>query len=377
MERNQNLFNFIILVIFFLTVNFSYAQVGKKICKNDPKIEKKTDDIFSDFNNDNTPSAGIMVIKSGKIIFQKSYGFADMENKIPAEWKTNYRLASVSKQFTAMCILILKERGKIKLDNTLKDIFPDFPEYGKKITIRNILNHTSGLIDYEDMIPDSQTVQVHDADVLHIMKSVDSTYFIPGTKWKYSNSGYALLTTIIEKITGKRYADFVKENIFKPLKMNETLAFEQGISTVNNRAFGYSEKENKYEKTDQSTTSAVLGDGGIYSSLSDYFKWDQALYTNKLISRKALEEAFTTGKYSDGKPIEPGYGFGWFVSNIGNIRILEHGGSTRGQTHHVIRILQQQLTVIALTNKNNTPKIQERVKSITNLFLKSPLFENK
>jgi CubicO group peptidase (beta-lactamase class C family) len=220
-----------------------------------------------------------MVIKNGEIIFQKGYGLANIELKQPVIETTNFRLASVTKQFTAMSILLLIERGKLKYNTALKEIFPDFPEFGSKINIKHLLQHTSGLIDYEDLIHDSVTIQLKDKDVLELMMKTNSTYFEPGSQHKYSNSGYALLALTVEKISGKPFRDFLYDNIFKPLEMENTIAFENNINEVTNRAYGYTITENGIDLTDQSITSAVLGDGGIYSSLNDLYLWDQSLYT--------------------------------------------------------------------------------------------------
>jgi CubicO group peptidase (beta-lactamase class C family) len=264
--------------------------------------------------------------------------------------------------------MMLKERGKLTYENTLKDIFPDFPEYGKKIKIKYLLNHTSGLIDYEDLIPEGQIEQLKDKDVLVSLKKIDSTYFEPGTKYKYSNSGYALLALIVEKMSGISFAKFLKDNIFKPLGMNNTVAYENGISDVKSRAFGYSRSNSGFIRTDQSLTSAVLGDGGIYTSIMDYYKWDQALYTAKLIKRKTLNDAFTIGLFKDGTPIDPGYGFGWKISKVDGRKCLEHGGSTIGFTNHVMRIPEINLCILLLTNRNNVQNISDYVAKLIKVF---------
>src|SRR5690606_16771362 len=147
---------------------------------------------------------------------QKNYGLANLEEKIPVTPQTNFRLASVTKQFTAASILLLSEGGKLSFDDNLQKIFPELPEYGKKIKLRNLVNHTSGLIDYEDLIPDTVTIQVMDADVLKMMMEQDTTYFEPGSKYQYSNSAYAVLAMVVEKISAISFPEFLKKNIFDP-----------------------------------------------------------------------------------------------------------------------------------------------------------------
>src|SRR4030066_2344127 len=183
---------------------------------------EEVEDLFSDYRAGESPGASVLVAMNGKIVFVKTYGYANLEEKIFVETKTNFRLASVTKQFTAAAVLILVQRELLNLETKLTDIFTDFPAYGNKITIKHLLTHTSGLIDYEDLIPDTATIQVKDAGVLKFMLNQHGTYFEPGTQYKYSNTGYALLAMIIEKISGQKYSQFLKENIFKPLQMNNT-----------------------------------------------------------------------------------------------------------------------------------------------------------
>ena len=291
-----------------------------------------------------------MVIENGEIIFQKGYGLANVEQNLPVTGATNFRLASVTKQFTAMSILMLIDRGQLKLETTLKEIFPNFPDYGKNITIKNLLQHTSGLIDYEDLIPDTATIQVKDQDVLNLIMQTDSTYFQPGSKHQYSNTGYALLALTVEKISGKPFRDFLRDNIFQPLGMDNTIAFEKNINEVKNRAYGYTIKDNIIELTDQSITSAVLGDGGIYSSLNDLYKWDQALYTGKLIDKKYLDESWTRGITNNG--IEFPYGYGWRLEKYHDMEVIYHTGSTRGFRNIIYRMPEKKFTIVIFTNRD-------------------------
>jgi len=260
-----------------------------------PGIERKIDRLFKSYKNKNVPGASLLVIKDGAPIISQCSGAANIEQRILVQSNTNFRLASFTKQFTAMCIAKLEEQGKLNYNQTLNKIFPDFPAYGENITINHLIHHTSGLIDYESLIPDTATVQILDGDILKMMMDLDSTYFPPGTKYKYSNSAYAVLARIIEKVSGISFAQYLKENIFDPLEMKNTVAYEQGISEVKQRAFGYAVDNDEFIFKDQSLTSAVLGDGGIYSSVDDLFKWDQALYTDKLVSSETKQKIFTSG----------------------------------------------------------------------------------
>ena len=313
-------------------------------------LTPKVDALFQDFSQPGAPGASVMVIQGGKIVLAKGYGLANPEKRIPCATNTNFRLASVTKQFTAMAVLILAERKRLSFDERLTDFFPEFPAYGQQITLRHLLTHTSGLIDYEDVIPKGTVIPVLDREVLGMLMQQTKTYFPPGTKYRYSNSAYALLALIVEARSGNTFARFLRENIFRPLKMSHTLAYEQGLSVVPNRAYGYSPDASRFKRTDQSLTSSVLGDGGIYSSVADLYQWDQALYTDKLVSRKMLKLAFTPGP-ATGHP-DTGYGFGWFIGQYRGLREIWHSGNSLGFTSRIARFPEKKFTVIILTNRN-------------------------
>jgi CubicO group peptidase (beta-lactamase class C family) len=306
--------------------------------------------LFHEFDRADGPGASVAIVRDGKVLFSRGYGLANLEEKVPCRTNTDFRLASVTKQFTAMSILILADRKKLSLDERLTDFFPEFPAYGRSIKIRHLLSHTSGLADYEDLIPKGTEIPVLDRDVLRILMKRDKTDFPPGSMYRYSNSAYSLLALIAEARSGQTFSRFLKENIFDPLKMNHTLAYEQGFSVISNRAYGYSPKGNTFERTDQSLTSSVLGDGGIYSSVSDLVKWDQALYTTKLVSRKTLNLAFTPASQTD----EPGvaYGFGWMLGEYRGTKEIWHSGNSRGFTTRIARYPEKHFAVIILTNRN-------------------------
>ena len=323
------------------------------------------DALFKDYNQPGVPGASVIVIREGKVLYKKAYGFADLEAHTPATTKTNYRLASVTKQFTAMCVMMLQERGKLLLDNKITRFFPDYPDYGKDITIRQLLTHTSGLRDYGELVPAGQTTQLKDRDVLDMLKRQTSTYFTPGMEYRYSNTGYSHLAMIVEKASGMSFAAFLKKNIFGPLKMHDTVAFEEGISTIRNRAYGYSGKGGGFERTDQSATSAVLGDGGIYTSVEDMFLWDQALYTTRLVSADMLRQAWSPSILASGK--QTSYGFGWELGEWHGMKTVRHGGGTIGFRTYILRILDKQFTVIVLANRSEA-KVEELARAVAEVY---------
>lgn len=320
----------------------------------------KIDKIFKSFQQHSAPGAAIMVIKDRQVDLQKTVGLASIESGEEITPATNFRLASVTKQFTAMAILMLIEENALDYETTLQTVFPEFPAYGANITIQQVLQHTSGLVSYESLIPDTATVQVKDRDVLAMMLTQDSTYHPPGSKYRYSNSGYAVLAMIVEKISGETFPEFLKKRIFGPLQMSGTIAYEAGISEVTNRAYGHTVSPDSMKVDDQSITSAVLGDGGVYSSLNDLFKWDQALYSDKLVSSETLQKAFT--------PHMENYGFGWRIDEYRGQRRLHHTGSTRGFRNVFMRFPEKQLSILILTNRNGE-SVAPLAEEIVDLYL--------
>jgi CubicO group peptidase (beta-lactamase class C family) len=327
--------------------------------------EKSGDLLFEQFSG-NVPGASVLVRKNGKAMFAKACGLASLERKTPCSTNTNFRLASVTKSFTAMSVLILAEQGKISLDDPIAKFFPEFPGYGKEITVWHLLTHTSGLPDYEDFIPPGTMIPLSDCDVLWILRQREKGAFSPGAQFHYSNSGYALLALLVEEASGEIFPAFLRRHIFEPLEMNNTVAHVAGISSVSNRAYGYSSTKNNFQFSDQSITSAVLGDGGIYSSVVDLAKWDAGLDTEKLVSRKMLEQAFSahSPKSDFGGS---GYGFGWYIGNWRGAKRIWHYGSTCGFSTHIDRFPEKKLTVIILTNRGGA-NVSELAQGMIDLF---------
>lgn len=330
-------------------------------------MQSQVDQLMSRYDGTG-PGASLLVVRDGKALVRRSYDLANVEEKTPATPQTNYRLASVTKQFTAACILLLAEDGRLSLDDSLRQWLPSLPEAATTMTLRQVLSHTSGLIDYEDVIPSEMTGQLHDADVLTILETQNRTYFAPGTGYRYSNSGYALLALIVGKASGKDFATFLKRRVFTPLGMTSTVAHEEGISTVSHRAFGYSEEQGQWTRTDQSQTSAVLGDGGIYSSIDDLAKWDAALYDDRLLTARSRALAFTPLTDTDDPTVR--YGMGWRITEeeIGG-RTLWHSGESIGFRNVIVRYPEQRFTIVLLTNRND-PEPYQTARAIANVFLK-------
>jgi CubicO group peptidase (beta-lactamase class C family) len=275
-----------------------------------------------------SPGASVVAADYGQIVFQHAYGLADVDNKAPCTPATNFRIASCSKQFTAACIMLLVDRGKVKLDDTLDKFFPGFPAWGRKITVRHLLSHTSGLPDYENLIPDGAKLQLDDLDVLQLLMDAKEPQFAPGEKWQYSNSGYTLLGLIVEVASGQPFHEFMAKEIFQPLGMTGSVMYVRGLNDIQRRAFGHEKKDGKWVRSDQSLTSAVRGDGGVYTSLEDYIKWLAALDRRQLFSADADHDIFEPHVETDRAGAH--YGYGWFIDSYRDEKRIYHNGETHG-----------------------------------------------
>ena len=342
------------------------------------KVPKQNyDAYFGQLTSDKSPGLAVLVRKEGQTVFERGYGVRELRTHSKIDSRTNFRLASFTKQFTAAAIMLLVHDKKLSYDKTLAQIFPDFSGYGKEITVRNLLNHTSGLPDYEDLMDALEKAngpswrpehQIQDDEVLSLLKKETKGKFAPGTSWSYSNSGYVVLGLIVAKVSGKSYADFLHQRIFAPLKMNRTIVFQKGKNEVSERAFGHFKKGEIFEETDQSSTSATLGDGGIYSNLEDLAKWDDAIRNHTLLFADEMLPALTPVVLSNGSephwPLDPGddnlhpgkpvsYGFGWFLDPFEHHTRMWHTGSTQGFRTVIERFTDDNLTIIILCNRTD------------------------
>lgn len=308
-----------------------------------PTVHPDPETLFTDYTGEAMPGAAVVVIKDGEVVFKGMYGLAELETGTPVTDSTNFRLASITKQFTALAVMKLIDVELIELKTPIRDYFPELPAFANPITVEHLLRHTSGLMDYESLMADSATVQVHDEDVLTLLTASPSLNFAPGTSYAYSNSGYALLALLVDRVTGTSFPQFLSDQIFRPLEMDGTLAFVEGGPSVRNRAFGYTVIDSVATPSDQSLWSAVLGDGGIYSSITDLMKWDKALDSGAFVSPELWALAYTPGLEN--------YGFGWRIEEVdGHVR-YSHTGGTSGFRNVIQRFPEEHLTIIILTNR--------------------------
>jgi CubicO group peptidase (beta-lactamase class C family) len=329
------------------------------------------DAIFAPLANAKTPGAAVLVRQNGHTIYQRCYGIRDLRTLSRIDAQTDFRLASFTKQFSAMAIMLLVHDGKLRYDQRLTDIFPDFPAYGQAITVRHLLTHTSGLPDYEDLMqpgPWTAAHQIQDDEVLGLLKRQTAGKFAPGANWAYSNSGYVVLGLIVAKVSGQPFGRFLADRIFRSLHMTHTLVYVNGTNTVPNRAYGHTKEGDHFIETDQSSTSATLGDGGIYSNLEDLAQWDRALESHALLSDAEMRPALSPVTLNNGSQprwpmtpdddnLHPGqpvaYGFGWFLDPIEGRPRMWHTGSTMGFRTVIERFTRDKLTIVVLCNRTD------------------------
>jgi CubicO group peptidase (beta-lactamase class C family) len=344
------------------------------------KPRQLADALLAGLGSAREPGAGVLVLRDGKVVYLGTRGVAELQGLRPIDGRTSFRLASVTKQFTAAAVMLLVRDGKLRYEDSLTDLFPDFPEYGRAITVRHLLNHTSGLPDYESLmaavdpsLPVDQ-VQIDDAGVLELLKGQKAGWFKPGALWRYSNSGYVVLGLIVVKASGRSFPTFLRERVFTPLRMSNTVAFVRGRTTVPDRAFGYTKEDGHWGFTDQSPTSATLGDGGVYSSLYDLSLWDEALRSHRLLSEEEMRPALTPVRVPGRGPIGPDgrpadYGFGWFLNGWEGHPRMWHYGETAGFRTAIQRFTADGLTVIVLANRSDVEATDLALK-VAGFFLK-------
>ncbi len=363
---------FFVCLILYFAVSPTWGQLDEQTIQNFDwnKDSAFIDQLFERYDGI-CPGASFLVIKDGTVVAKKAYGYADLKNRVKTTLHSNFRLASASKQFTAMAILQLVHQKKLRLDQAITSIFEDFPEYGANITVQHLLRHRSGLVDYMNLLDQNRSTQILDAEVLTMMKAQDSTLFKPGSKCLYSNSAYAILAMIIEKISGQSFAEYMKKELFEPLGMMQTSVYEQA-QAIENRAFGYTKVGHAFRMTDQSTSSAVQGDGGIYTSVLDYQKWAEALFSNQLVPLTFFEQSLVP--YNDPPDYRyQAYGSGWRCDYLNGLLCTHHSGHTKGFTNYTLRIPALKISVVVLSNRNNEDAVIYIGNMLAALFSESRL----
>lgn len=337
----------------------------------------RLDGLFSPLVPERSPGMAVLVIAGRTVLFKKGYGLRDVNKHEPITATTNFRLASFTKQFTAAATLLLVQDGKLKLDQSLHSVFSDLPAYTERVTIRQLLNHTAGLPDYEDLMEAAEKNghsswtkerQIQDEEVLQLLRGQTKPAFEAGTRWSYSNSAYVVLGLIVAKVSGMPFGDFLEQRLFEPLGMKQTLVYQTGKNQVRERAFGYKLLAGEFVDSDQSSTSATLGDGGIYSNLEDLSRWAHALSEGKVLKSEWQREAWTACRLADGAEphwpakagednLHPGkpvaYGYGWFLDPYKSNRRMWHSGTTSGFRTVIQRYPDKGITIVILCNRTD------------------------
>jgi CubicO group peptidase (beta-lactamase class C family) len=315
-------------------------------------IATKFDSLFTELSKKKGFNGNVLVGIHGSAIYKNSFGYSNMKTKEPLNVKSVFQIASISKQFTAVAIMMLKERGLLDYGDTIQKYIPDFPY--KNITIRQLLSHRSGLPNYmyfSGKYWKTKRTNLTNEQLLDIMKRYKPRPdFLPDARYKYSNTGYAMLAIIISRITGIPYDEFMEKNIFSPIAMTSTFVYNpKNTKTIEYETNGYTKRK---RRTYPDFLDGVTGDKGIYSTVEDLFLWDQALYSEKLVKQSTLEEAFTPMSYDFKR--DNNYGFGWRITTLEDgSKVVYHAGWWRGYSSLFIRRLEDQTTIIILCNKVN------------------------
>jgi len=304
--------------------------------------------VQAEMEKQHIPGLSLLVSRDGKPIRAQGYGLANVELQVPVNPETVFQSGSVGKQFTATAVMMLAEENKIGLEDPLTKFFPDAPARWKQVTVRQLLSHTAGFTDYPKNF--NFRKDYTEDEVLRIVERIPLAY-PPGTKWSYSNLGYATLGILIHKVTGKFYGDVLQERIFKPLDMSTTRIISEA-DIIPDRAAGY--RLVKGELKNQEWVAPMINttaDGSLYFSINDLAKWDAALYTDKLLKRSSLQQMWTVAKLKNGQPNSGHYGFGWSIQEKKDHKVIGHGGSWQGFKTHISRYVDDKLTVVVLINQ--------------------------
>jgi CubicO group peptidase (beta-lactamase class C family) len=292
------------------------------------KLGDKIDAVFADMDKPQHPGAALLVIDHGERLYSECYGFADLETQRPITADSAFYLASISKQFTAMAIIMLAEQGNLSSEDRLAAYFPRFPSWGAEITLRHLLHHTSGLPAYFRLLTPSESIGITNEGVLERVMDATGPDFPVGTQYAYTDTAYTLLATIVAIVSGGSFAEFLKANVFDPLGMQHTVVYDASRPARHKLVQGYLRENDQFERWHYPLLT--VGDGGLFATLDDLLLWDQALNTERLVPKAALERAFTSGTTNDGKPID--YGFGWYTNVFPGWRHVAHGAASAPTT---------------------------------------------
>ena len=315
---------------------------------------QQVDEIFAAYNRPGSPGCSLGVIRNGTFLYRKSYGDASLELGVPLSPESVFYVGSISKQFTATSVVLAAEQGSLSLDDDVRKYIPELPDYGHKITLREMLNQTSGFRDFFSLIYFSG----HDAadfnspaELLKLIARQRRLNNLPGDEWVYSNTNYFLLGIVLERATKKTLAEFAAENVFRPLEMTHTLFYDDASVVVPGRAPAYYPGKNGNFQVGWSTTYRLVGGGGLMTTVDDLLKWDENFYSNRLGKGTLLSELQKPGVLNDG--MHDAYGMGLILGNYRGLPIVEHDGSLFGYRADILRFPEQKFSVVCLCNVSN------------------------
>jgi D-alanyl-D-alanine carboxypeptidase len=332
---------------------------------------KNVDSLFRSVYTDDLPGASVAIVDCGKVIFKKSYGAREINSKEKISSSTNFNIASLTKQFTAIAILQLAEKNKLSLSDKLSIFFPEMnAKLADAITVKQLLTHTSGVPDHYDYTDTKNIHHIHDSDVFNAIKNADFTYFIPGTKFRYSNTAFCLLALIIKKTSGLSYSEYLQKNIFSCAGMKHSTVWNEH-AFIFKPAIGYEwkavQKQFKKSQAEENIFFSTEGDGGIYTSVNDYLKWFKALQSDKIFSKKITDEARSI-QFAIDENKKLGYGFGWFIDSNDVWKKVYHSGSNGGFRSFSFTIPSQNMLIVIFSNRDDID-LEELVLKITQLLL--------
>jgi CubicO group peptidase (beta-lactamase class C family) len=332
-------------------------------------LTPQIDQIFADLNRPGSPGCSLGVVKDGKFVYRRAYGAASLELGVPLTPQSVFYVGSVSKQFTAASVVLAAEQGFLSLDDDLRKYIPELPDYGHTITLRQMLHQTSGLRDFFDLLYFSGLDPASSSSPAEILKLVvrqKGLNNVPGDDWIYSNTNYFLLGVVVARATKKTLAEFAAENIFGPLGMSHTRFYDDASIVVPNRVAAYDPGNNGTFTVDWSTTYAVVGGGGVMTTVDDLLAWDINFYANRLGKGTLLKELETPSTLNDGS--QTTYGMGLFLGNYRGLPTLEHDGALFGYRADLLRFPEQRFTVICLCNLANADP-ENRSRQVANIYL--------
>lgn len=341
---------FAFLLFIAITTYNIQAQVS-----TDKALIAKFDQMLSEKFKSNETGATVLISKKGQVIYKKAFGMANLELNVPMQTENVFRIGSISKQFTAVAILQLMDQGKLSLQDDVTKFIPDYPTRGHKITIEHLLTHTSGIKSYTNMIEFGAISRLDKKpeELIQFFKN-QPMEFAPGTKWNYNNSGYFLLGYIIEKVSNKTYPEYIEENIFKALGMNNSY-YGSDSKIIKNRAAAYGKDDKGFVNAEPLSMALPYAAGSLQSTVEDLYKWNQAVHTYKLVKKETLDKAFTPYVLADGKKTD--YGYGWGIDNIQGSTAIQHGGGIPGFLTMGIYLPKEDVFVAVFSNCDcNSPE---------------------